>query len=478
MTGTRIIENGLFPLAVFLCATWLLVMMNQHVVPPDPGDGVMHFQIAQATWHAPIHFLDHWGKPLFCLLTSPFAQLGFNGVVVFNVLVFIGSMFVAQRLMNHLKVNPWLQALFPVVLLNAYDYSLTLLAGLTEPLFNLLVLATALLLLKKKWVWLAIVASFLPFSRSEGQLPLLLIGLILVYKKEYKALPFLLTGFILYSSIGAVVFGDFWWYFSKSPYSMDNGIYGSGTWDHYLTSYRNYLGNPGLYILILGIPTAVVFIIRRKWEWLAPNLTCYAYGVFLGVLIAHSYFWATGQNGSMGLTRIATQGMPLFIVVHISFIGRISWMNTLAAKGIFLAGTVLIAWSAIRARHFPVPAGGMEQLLSQSADFLQKQTVSTQRIYYYHPLFAYFSDSNPLISPSKTTQYYGQNIEQDVKTNFHTGDVIVWDSHFGPSEMHLTLEKLEQIKELVLIKQLVSDPFEVRIYQFIPEDVDSMKGQR
>lgn len=478
MNKARFLEYGLFPLTVLLCVAWLLVMMNQHVVPPDPGDGVMHFQIAQATWHSPIQFLNHWGKPLFCLLASPFAQLGFNGVVVFNILVFAASMFVAQRLMNYLKVNPWLQMLVPIVLLNAYEYSLTLLAGLTEPLFNLLVMITALLLVKKKWFWLAVVASFLPFSRSEGQLPLLLIGLILTFKKEYKALPFLFTGFIVYSIIGAFAFGDFWWYFTQSPYSMDNSTYGAGTWDHYLISYPGYLGMPGLYILMLGIPAAIVFAIRRKWDWLVPDLTFYSYALFLGIIISHSYFWATAQNGSMGLIRIATQGMPLFILLHISFIGRISWMNTLVAKGAFFVAAIAISWSAIQARHFPVPAGGMEQLLSEGANLLKEEPYSERRIYYYYPLFAHFADCNPLISSSRATQYYADYIEEDLKTNLHAGDIIVWDSHFGPSAMHLTLEKLEQLEGLSLIKKLVSEPYEVRIYEVVPMDSTFTDDQR
>ena len=35
-------------------------------------------------------YLDHWGKPLFTLLASPFAQLGFAGMKAFNALCMLG----------------------------------------------------------------------------------------------------------------------------------------------------------------------------------------------------------------------------------------------------------------------------------------------------------------------------------------------------------------------------------------------------
>lgn len=430
----------------------------------------MHFQIAQAAWHSPVYLLDHWGKPLFCLLAGPFAQWGFNGVVVFNVLVFILSMFAGQALMNHLQVNRWLQLLFPIVLLNAYDYSLTILAGLTEPLFNLGLLIVALLLIRKKWLFLAIVVSLLPFMRSEGQLPVVLIGCILVYYRQYRMLPFLLTGFVVYAIIGFFALGDFWWYFTQSPYSMGNTIYGSGDWDHYLTSYRNYLGNPGLYILMIGIPAAIVFAVQRKWEWLKPDLSFFAYGVFLGVVGLHSYFWATGQNGSMGLTRIATQGMPLFLLMHLSYIGRVRWMNTWPMKAVYAVGVIAIAWTAIQARHFPVGMGNMEKLQAEAASALKSHMPQGRKMYYYHPLFSYFSGNNPLLGTSVAKQYYGHSVEKDINTLIHPGDFIIWDSHFGPAEMALPFEKLDGIPELVLVGQFSSGSDEVRVYQLIPEE--------
>ncbi|NNK80780.1 MAG: hypothetical protein HKO93_04710, partial [Flavobacteriales bacterium] len=52
----------------------------------DTGDGIAHYQIARFSWSHPELFLHHWGKPLFTLLSSPFAQIGFNGMITFNLI--------------------------------------------------------------------------------------------------------------------------------------------------------------------------------------------------------------------------------------------------------------------------------------------------------------------------------------------------------------------------------------------------------
>ena len=53
----------------------------------DSGDSIHHYQFAKL---APLHpelFFNHWAKPLYVLLASPFAQFTFIGVKIFNSIV-------------------------------------------------------------------------------------------------------------------------------------------------------------------------------------------------------------------------------------------------------------------------------------------------------------------------------------------------------------------------------------------------------
>ena len=50
------------------------------------ADDISHFRRSRYAFQHPEFFLYHWGKPFFTALTAPFAQLGFEGVRIFNVL--------------------------------------------------------------------------------------------------------------------------------------------------------------------------------------------------------------------------------------------------------------------------------------------------------------------------------------------------------------------------------------------------------
>ena len=294
----------------------------------------------------------------------------------------------------------------------------------------------------------------MPFIRSEGQLPLLLAIPILLYLKQFKFLPLLGTAFLLYAIAGIFVYDDFWWYFTKSPYAMSNDIYGKGTWNHYLLSYKNYLGNPGLYVFLLSIPCLIVGLLNKKLkdfeQWF------FAYGVMFGVLFAHSYFWATGQNGSIGLTRLATQGVPVFIVMCLSSMTLVSWHTHLLTK---IGASVLavgIAFALITRKYYPKPIEPLDQQIVNTANFLKSQELGNKKVYYHFPLLSFSFGENPFKSKKKLIYYTFNDLENDLKFVLKPGDLIIRDSHFGPVEMGLTKELISKHPHLHLIKEFLS----------------------
>lgn len=462
---------------LLFCLSWLIYMMVNNEVPTDTGDGIMHFFISQASWNNPSLFLDHWGKPLFILLSSPFAQFGFNGMVAFNILVFLLTVLLSNYIFFKQKTSAWISLLFPLVLLKTYDVSSTVLGGLTEPLFNLALVAALYLLLERKYLWFALLVSFLPFMRSEGQLPIVLAFSILILLKEYKSLPFLSTGFLIYGLIGLPVYGDFLWYFTKSPYQMDNGIYGSGPWYHYLISYESYIGKFGLLVAISGLISLIYLFLKRKWNAINWQGLIFTYGVFFGVLFVHSYFWATGQSGSLGLTRIATQGMPVFLLVNLIYIGKTPLNNLFIVNGIFTAVASVLIFLLVNTSYFPKKADPLEKEVIDAAEFLKAANLKGNKIYYHFPLFAYAYGENGLIKNTPIVHHSFAHLEDDIQQLLKPGDIIVRDSHFGPQEMHLPLKELKDRQEFVKIKEFTSaeqltDTYNeiegVTIYQYIP----------
>jgi len=438
------------------CVTWLVFFMMNNEVPADVGDGVMHFFYSQASWQNPDLFLHHWGKPFFILVSSPFAQFGFNGMVLFNILVFTGIILIAFRILNKLNVSNWLQLIFPLLLLVAHDVTNTIFGGLTEPLFNLAAMLAVCLLLEKRFLWFAIIVSFMPFMRSEGQLPVVLALVLLIYNKQFKTIPYLFLGFILYSIAGIFVYGDFWWYFTRSAYHMSNSIYGKGTWDHYLLSYKNYLGNPSLYILILGIPAMFVLAVKKRWNDLLLEWWFFAYGIFTGVIVLHSYFLATGQNGALGLTRIATQGMPIFVLLHLYYLSRFKFFNHLIAKLIFGVFAIIMTITLVGTKIYPLKADPMEKQIIETARYLKSLNLKKEKVFYHFPLLGFYYGENPFLKGNTLIFYSFGDIDKDLQRDFKPGDFIVRDSHFGPMEAGLHLKDLARHAEIVKVKEFIS----------------------
>lgn len=466
-------------IVLVFCIGWLVYFMMHNEIPTDPGDGIMHFFIAQGSWYQPELLLHHWGKPFFILVSSPFAQFGFNGMVVFNILVFSCTVLLGFRILSKFGVSVWLQILFPLILLVAHDTTETILGGLTEPLFNLAVMLSLWLMLEKKWLWFAILVSFMPFMRSEGQLPLVLGIMLLLFNNSYKFIPLIFTGFILYALIGVYVYQDFWWYFTKSAYSMNNSMYGRGTWDHYLISYKNYLGNPGLYMLLLGIPCMVILLFKKRWNDFQFNWAFYSYGIFLGVVVLHSYFWATGQNGSAGLTRIAIQGVPVFILLQLYYISRFRVLNQLSFSIIFFAFGGIMTYTLVNTKIYPEKADAIEHQIVEAADYMKKQRLSQEKVYYHYPLFSFRYGENPYQPDRKLIHHSFADFKHDFLHILKPGDFIVRDSHFGPMEANVQLDEIKKYPELVIVQEFVSseqiddalhETEGLIIYQYIPLD--------
>ncbi|MFM7106304.1 MAG: hypothetical protein ACKOW8_12350, partial [Flavobacteriales bacterium] len=56
------------------------------------ADSITHYQMSRYSWQHHYLLMDQWGKPVFTILFSPIAQLGFDAVVIANILlIFLGA---------------------------------------------------------------------------------------------------------------------------------------------------------------------------------------------------------------------------------------------------------------------------------------------------------------------------------------------------------------------------------------------------
>ena len=146
----RISDNSkTLPLSFFLvvCVLFICVAIFTNG-SADSGDSIAHYTISRFSWKHPILFLDLWNKPLFCLLSSPFAQFGFTGIKIFNALCGCLSALMAFRIATiYSKSNNWLVL---VLFVSSAFHLVVQNSGLTEPLFDCLLIGGLFLYIHEK----------------------------------------------------------------------------------------------------------------------------------------------------------------------------------------------------------------------------------------------------------------------------------------------------------------------------------------
>jgi hypothetical protein len=200
----------------------------------------------------------------------------------------------------------------------------------------------------------------------------------------------------------------------------------------------------------------IVLIFQRKWAELQVDWWIFAYGTFIGVVFSHSYFYATGSNGSYGLTRIATQGMPIFLLLHLYYIGQFRLFSSkiaLAFFGIFSFGLIT---ALLTTKYYPKKANSLDEQLINAAQYIGKMENKDVRIFFYSPLFCFSLGENNYVPGSRMKFFTFSDVSDNLKVHFKPGDLIVRDSHFGPLEMNLQLKELANHPELIKIKEFIS----------------------
>ena len=444
----------------------------------DIGDSIYHYLFARYVPQHPENLLNSWAKPLFTLMATLPAQGGFLGMKLFQCTVVAASAWLAYVIARALRL-PWpmLAILFCYA---APDYFRIQYSGLTEPLFGLILVGAVALAMTDRPVWSAALIAWLPFVRSEGAL---LLGLWLVYlawNRHWRAIPLLLTGFIVYSVVGGVVNGDFGWLVTQNPYGF-HSQYGSGRWLHFLEHLPTLLGWALLAWVLVGI-LRMFFRLWHRAEWsrrLFRAELLLIYGVIVAFIGAHTAFWALGLFGSFGMTRVLTVLTPLCAVVALS---GLVWVSRLAPRewgrqAIATAGVLAVVIMLFSRDHGynneNYALVGWHSNLHWSRDFKEK-TIEL-RMADQATNWLKQHDANWRQHPfAFESTYYSIALNVDLFDPFlrvplakdwapcldgvPVGTYVFWDHWFCPTEAHLPLALLQSDGRFVKLWEK-SEPF-------------------
>lgn len=420
----------------------------------DDGDSIAHYLFSRYAFVHPENFIEHWAKPVFVLLSAPFAQFGFIGIKIFNVTVTTLAILFTYRIARQLKIrNSWFVI---VALCFAPMYLRLTLSGLTEPLFALAITMAIFLALRKHFLASALIVSFLPFIRSEGLIIIGVFAFYLIITRRYKLMPILASGHIVYSILGWFYYTDFLWVFNRMTYAVWNSSYGQGSPLTFLWGMFDFIGLPLTFLFIAGTISLIsneraVFRIRRLKVFSTEEVLL-VYASFFAIWLSHTIFWTFGLFNSLGLVRVLIAVAPCAaiiclrgfnLILNVNFIASTPTMRILA--GLFLSLAVIITPFIQLDYKCSFKLNGNQQSLQDAGKKYGKQLEE-------HTIFA--SSPYSLIpfncDPFDTTRSKRLR-EIHSEKQFPEKSAIVWDGFYAPNEDKVALANLMEDERFELL---------------------------
>jgi hypothetical protein len=412
----------------------------------DAGDSIYHYLFAKYAPQHPELYFDHWAKPVFVLLASPFAQFGFTGMKIFNCLVSILTTYFTFKCAEELNLKNTL--LIPVLMFFATFNYIILFSGFTEPLFALFTILGIYFCLKEKNTAAAIIISFLPYVRSEGLIIIGVFGLFYLYKRNFRILPLLLTGSLVYALAGFPFYHDLLWVYTKIPYAHMSSVYGSGPITHFAEQLIYVVGIPIYFLFWVGFFQLAVNSFRKKEKAEEVVLLLFAFSAYF---VAHSLFWYLGIFNSYGLKRVLIGVMPIIALIGLRGFNLLTEQLVKTENAKRILKIVLVTYIIIFP-FTPNPAaiqwekdmmlGKDLQVAEKAADFFKKQGPIDLPIIYNHHFLSMAFHLDPW-DPSIHKTISKENIAA-----MQRGQILIWENTYAAFETDVKKEELDQMPEL------------------------------
>lgn len=458
MTKTQ--ENIVLIILSTLTGAFLLWLSS--VSPGLEGgmDSYNHYLIAKNSWSHPALLLDYWGKPIYNLIASPFAQMGIKGMVLLNIICLLLSSYLAYSITKKLKLQfAWLA--FVLTLFSPIFLDNTI-SSLTEPLCALLVILTIYFIVNNKWMFGGIVAGLLPFARSEG---FIILGVVFVYfllkKANWKVFLSLLAGSVFFNVLGWSVTGEPLWVITQNPYInfelSGRNVCGSGGIAHYLWAGHYTFGFVTCLLLLLGAVAYLRHILKNKTSSnLEIGLIVLSFCLYFA---AHVFIWWRGMMGSCGYVRVMTVIAPLGSIIAVYGIHYFSqWDQFLKqkhSKSVLLLFTVFVSLNAMHAPFryysykYPLAISEEQAEYEKLAEWYKKQGFEERTKLYLYPYFSIIANIDPY-NQDEHLELWKSSLEFTKK-----GDILIWDVHFGPNESNIPLDSLRAKSEWKEIHSII-----------------------
>ncbi len=466
----RKIKNSSAAFAIACLGILLLILVWDDAQGPAGGqDSWNHFLYARWALKHPSLMLDQWGKTLFTIPAIPFSYFGMGGMYVMNLACVALGAWMTYMTAARIGIKlPWMAVLFyifmPVVFGNA-------ISALTEPMNALALSVVFYLLATQKWAAAAILASLLPFFRTEGLVILPGILLYFCIKGKWKYTPLLLVGTAIFTLIGGIFLKNPLWLFKTNPYvaqQVRQYEWGRGTWLHFIRQHGEITGWLISLLLLLALvllATHTVYIARRRTPE-EKSRFCYwlVAPVFLSFLLAHTIVWKFGMMGSNGLTRVFLVVAPAIALLCNYAADKIYGMEIRNLNRVFPGlFAVIIVFLAYWGNRFPVPGSGgttiegypARENLDKVFAFIAKEKLDDRVLVHQMPFINAIRDIDPWMKfPDAKTYYIWSIATKPADDWLPDSSVMIWDGTHAVREGQKpmdTMRMMTNYKELLYV---------------------------
>ena len=444
-------------------------------------DTIAHYHVARYAFRHPELFLHHWGKPLFTILSSPFAQLGYHGSVCFNLLCGLFTAWLIFKIADRLRYDYTWTVILMVIFTPIYFSNMF--TSQTEIIFSLVLTGAIYLFLKEKYILSALVISLIPYARNEGLMFLVIFLLALIWMKRYRAVPFLAFGFIFFGLIGLPQYKDFWWFFTKMPYGkFGSELYGSGSFFYYLKNFNRIMGFPLILLALIGTGTMLKWFISarklyRDVGWTTEYLLILP--SFFGFIFVQSFLWWRGIFGVLASTRFMASVLPLGALIALAgfnvIINGLSF-NRVTRNRIAAIILLLIMITPFIYNKIPFIPGGSFYAIEKATDWFKKSPYKNRYVYYFDPTVAFYLKEDPWVNDRvRLSHPHGS----DPAKIFKDSSVIFWENNFGAFAEGISFDKLFYNPDFKLLnvfvprkdfESAVKDYYMVAVFEKHPRD--------
>jgi hypothetical protein len=442
------------PIVILIIGIALFIIQGLSTGVSGETDSITHYQMARFAFLHPEYFLNHWGKPLFTILSSPLAQFGYKGAVAFNLICGLLSAWFAYLIAKRLEYqHAWVAIVFTIF---TPVYLFIMFTSLTEILFSLVLISAIYLFIARRYIWSAVVISLIPFARAEGMIFIILFIPAFIWIKQYKSLPFLLTGFVIFSIVGWPLYHDLFWFFTRMPYNNSGyALYGSGSFWYYFGMLDEIMNYPLLILSVTGLIYLLINLnkgLKNLHDIKYVTLYFLIIPSFFVFILAQSFLWWQGLMGVLASTRFMACVLPLAAIVALS---GFEWVMEKAKAnkilylllGVFILS--LVVYKPFTYREVPRKTGINFVVMQKLTTWLKTSPFNGRRAFYTDPMFPFYMGIDPF-DTQKCFQIFNYE-NTDPASLLKPGELLIWDAQFAGYEGHLSFDSLMKNNNMRLL---------------------------